>query len=537
MKYLEIFSKRDNKFFTRFLSLSLQVLLLVVSEKSKIEAKMAELSSDQTPYVRQAEGSEFMEDRLLREDRESKEEKKKYEIRTLVLDNLSMELLDYKSNNKRDIYFTCIAPYAPDYIDLYTDKPSDLLLKYCCGLYMPIDQSFTVHNMLSSEFLTAIKQQVTHLQHKKKTDANKCRDHSHSPQSRSKPSDEKQTESNTSPLLANSEEEEKKEKDTKEKTRDNVKDTNKDEKIVDECDLIPISEMSSVLKVNPKGQRVVIFIPGYDYTSPTNATEAAQMVLNDSIQFYQYIDQIVIPFLWPTEGYLINNDEDYKSKLAIQVAGHLLSQFVQRLHLYFEFIDFVGHSEGCSILCVALEQLIKTHNDICKNKSHVLSKIFVSLFSILLSFCLILFVYNYYIDRAGHSLITAQGLDTIDVTEVTASWTGSNHYYLTDENVIRDVAEALSVDGGKDCPKRRYLKKVYSGVDDRVGHYILCTTLQNSSDVNESLEKLKIIFCDFDNWIFSNNFCFRSDVTKFTSIFILEKVVVGRALEFVAMKY
>merc|ERR1719242_227713 len=97
----------------------------------------------------------------------------------------------------------------------------------------------------------------------------------------------------------------------------------------------------------------VIYVHGHNYAPDDDS--AAEFVLNECLDFYADLPYLVIPFIWPCEGQLV--DYDSTGLIAEEYVAAELSQFIRRLWSLFERLDFVGHGIGANILLRALKLL------------------------------------------------------------------------------------------------------------------------------------------------------------------------------------
>ena len=173
--------------------------------------------------------------------------------------------------DKEQIYFGCIAPLRHDHIDLHCNELSDLDLHYCCGLYMKIDRSFTIHTILSTEFITSLKKIIL----KKEQLLNQF------------------VNDNAS----------------KNKGIELKVNENENENDNDNPNINPLTNRKYVafhprdhweFAKDMEHKSAVIFIHGQNYAP--DKQNAAQFVLNECLAFYADMPYLVIPFIWPCEG-------------------------------------------------------------------------------------------------------------------------------------------------------------------------------------------------------------------------------------------
>lgn len=355
--------------------------------------------------------------------------------------------------NKMDgaFYFGCIAHLNDGKINVHCNKLSDIgELGYCCAILLKIDRSFTVRTILSTEFMSALKS-IT-LQKMQSVEKN---------------------------------------------------DENDDEKKYDVHD----AEMNAktITAFHPRdhwlfakdiaNKHVILYIHGQNYAT-ANET-AAEFIMNECIAFYCGLPYLVIPFIWPSEGTLF----DYDTELSENYCANEFVIFMKRIWSLFERIDFVAHGKGCNILLQALELCMSMdRNDIIQHSSVIciapdipVSIFNQHLFNIQRNVRSInvyvntwdwkLFSskwWNWTENRAGamlnvqhdghicssskakivdmengNQVFENSNVFIIDTTKLLSTWFGSNHYYLTNEFVKKDIIQLLSVVGGL-MPEHRY---------------------------------------------------------------------------------
>eukprot|EP01083_Nonionella_stella_P085876 238256_1 len=353
----------------------------------------------------------------------------------------------HKLFDKEQIYFACIAPLCSDHIDLHCKELKDLDLKYCCGLFMKIDRSFTIHTILSTEFITSLKKIIL-----KKEDIAKK-----SVQLKADPAPPEEDSKNDG------------EYDVRRYVAFHPRDH---------------WEFAKDLE----HKNAVIFIHGVNYAP--DRMNAAQFVMDECLEFYADMPYLVIPFIWPCEGELLNYDVNI---IAEEYCGTELATFIRRLWSLFERIDFVAHGKGCNILLRAIKLLKKEKPDVIDMSHLVLiaadmdCNMFVNDYiDDIYRFVKRVTVYvntwdwklfsskmwNWSNDRVGAMIMSetydkAKKFDCIDVTQLLSGWfLTSNHYYLTNKYFKLDVIQALSKVGGVDPTYRNYVLPVY---DDSSG--------------------------------------------------------------------
>ena len=197
---------------------------------------------------------------------------------------------------------------------------------------------------------------------------------------------------------------------------------------------------------------------------------ACETIMNESLAFSCDMSFLVVPFIWPCEGALLDYDVN---KIQETKCCQLFLAFVKRLHTLFGIIDFVGHGKGCTILLRTLEQIQRDRVEIIKNKSHVVC---IAPDIVEKEFCkhvksiqnnvkrVTLYVntwdwrlfaskwWNWTDNRAGASIIVDNleltKLDTIDTTKLLAGWFTGNHWYFTNQYFKNHIKQALSIIGG-----------------------------------------------------------------------------------------
>merc|ERR1712228_250221 len=217
---------------------------------------------------------------------------------------------------------------------------------------------------------------------------------------------------------------------------------------------------------------------------------AAQFVMDECMAFYADMPYLVIPFIWPCEGELLDYDVNI---IAEEYCGTELAAFIRRLWSLFERIDFVAHGKGCNILLRAIK-LLKVEKPDVIDMSHVVLiaadldfKIFLQEYvDEIYRFVKRITVYvntwdwklfgsklwNWSNDRVGainyyHFANHGNKFDCIDVTQLLSGWfLTSNHYYLTNKFFKLDVIQSLSKIGGVDPKYRNYVLPVYGDSSD-----------------------------------------------------------------------
>ena len=174
--------------------------------------------------------------------------------------------------DREQIYFGCIAPLRSDHIDLHCNELSDLDLHYCCGLYMKIDRSFTIHTILSTEFITSLKKIIL----KKEQSINQFVD--------DKASKHKEVELKV-------------DDDSKSNANDNINPVSNRQYIA----FHPRDHWEFAKDMEHKN--AVIFIHGQNYAP--DEQNAAEFVMNECLAFYADMPYLVIPFIWPCEGMFV----------------------------------------------------------------------------------------------------------------------------------------------------------------------------------------------------------------------------------------
>lgn len=169
------------------------------------------------------------------------------------------KLFDYEQ-----IYFGCIAPLRPDHIDLHCKELKDLDLHYCCGLFMKIDRSFTIHTILSTEFITSLKKIIL-----------------------------------------------KKEQKAKEFEQNQQNNANNQQEPVE----LKVDTPTSFNAFHPRDhwtfakdmehKNAIIYIHGQNYAP--NEHSALEFVMDECMAFYADMPYLVIPFIWPCEGMMLSN--------------------------------------------------------------------------------------------------------------------------------------------------------------------------------------------------------------------------------------
>eukprot|EP00484_Ammonia_sp_Unknown_P029381 CAMPEP_0197031694 /NCGR_PEP_ID=MMETSP1384-20130603/10617_1 /TAXON_ID=29189 /ORGANISM="Ammonia sp." /LENGTH=565 /DNA_ID=CAMNT_0042461259 /DNA_START=25 /DNA_END=1722 /DNA_ORIENTATION=+ len=353
--------------------------------------------------------------------------------------------------DREQIYFGSIAPLRDDHIDLHCAELKDLELHYCCGLFMKIDRSFTIHTILSTEFITSLKKNIL-----KREQLNQAYLREHN--------------------LKNVE-----------LKVNEASPANDDE-----------SSPSKYVAFHPRDhwdfakdmehKNAVIFVHGQNYAP--DEPNAAQFVMDECMAFYADMPYLVIPFIWPCEGELLDYDVNI---IAEEYCGAELANFIRRMWVLFERIDFVGHGKGCNILMRAIKLLKKQKPDVI-DMSHVVliaadmdsTVFFEDYLEEIYRFVQRITVYvntwdwklfssklwNWSSQRVGAMLFDKESkVDCIDVTQLLSGWfMTSNHYYLTNKYFKLDVIQALSKVGGVDPKYRNYVLPVY---DDAYGASLL----------------------------------------------------------------
>eukprot|EP01084_Bolivina_argentea_P153661 267926_1 len=343
--------------------------------------------------------------------------------------------------DKQSIYFACIAPLRSNYIDLHCKELKDLDLKYCCGLYMKIDKSFTIHTILSTEFITSLKKIILKREQKTQEYINQ-----------NKKSIDLQVDQNNN---------------------------NKNEEKYNPRKYVAFHPRDHwEFAKDMEHKNAVIFIHGQNYAP--DEEHAAQFVMNECMAFYADMPYLVIPFIYPCEGELLDYDINI---IAEEYCATELATFIRRLWVLFERIDFVGHGKGCNILLRAVKLLQKEKPDVI-DMSHLIliaadmdSQIFVEEYiDELYRFVKRITIYvntwdwklysskiwNWSSDRVGAIIMNQKKFDCIDVTQLLSGWfLTSNHYYLTNKYFKLDIIQALSKIGGVDPQYRNYVLPVY----------------------------------------------------------------------------
>jgi len=356
-----------------------------------------------------------------------------------------------KLKSHEQIYFASIAPLKEDHIDVNCNIIKDIKLHYCCGLYLPIDSSFTVESLLSTEFMTSLQRLPV-----------------------------------SSQSLLNSEH-------GSSYIPPNV--------ISSKDDYYKSSSLDSK-------RHLVIYVPGQQYIY--DELNAAESIMNECLQFYVNFPYVIVPFLWPSEGSLLSNDECVDAE---KHCANELSTFTRRLWSQFEWIDIIGHGRGCNIVLSAMQMLLHEKCDVIKN-SHIIciapdmeSKKFIKHVQTLRDNVKRITLYvntwdwklysskwwNWSSDRAGASILVEKGLDTIDTTDLLSEWFASNHYYLTNNDFQKDISQALSEFGGLDPKFRNYLLPMdctsffsFNSSKKNATYYMLTDTLIQKSQYNKN---------------------------------------------------
>merc|ERR1719474_754467 len=384
---------------------------------------------------------------------------------------INMRLRNFeKLFDSEQIYFACVAPLCSDHIDVHCSDLEKLDIHYCCGLFMKVDRSFTVHTILSTEFITSLKKIILSKEEKAKAFV-AAQSGQNEP---SGPSGQSEQGATSKP--------------------DDSKDSEEDDP---ESKGVSRWEPEKFMAFHPRDhwefakdlehKSAVIYVHGHNYAP--NDSSAAEFVLNECLDFYADLPYLVIPFVWPAESHLV--DYDSTGIIAEDYIASELATFIRRLWTLFERLDFVGHGKGCNILLRAMKLLKRDKPDVI-DMSHVVLiaadmdaiVFYENYVNDIYRFVKRITVYvntwdwklfaakywNWSAQRVGAMIMGGHGkYDCIDVTQLVSSWFGSNHYYLKNRFFKMDLIQALSKVGGVDPRYRNYVLPVYQDVSAHSG--------------------------------------------------------------------